>query len=230
MSHSDVSEGVSTGGRALLTRAEAGVISLLAANLGVLILFFAYNLNLFQLAVVYWWECLWIGIFSALKLIVASVIGSPYENDYVDFSRGSSVLTSVVAIGFVSTEFLTIFGFLGMAILFAFKTLSEVNDIDLLVDGMGTIFLFSVLFLISHGISFFVNFIGFREFKTARVGPLLALPFKRCFALIGVVAVAFACVYWIPAFANTTGFAIALILVKLLWDYRLHKRERRALR
>lgn len=229
MSHSDVSEVVSTGDRPLLSRSEASVISLVAANIGVLFLFFVYNLNLFQLAIVYWWECLLIGIFSALKLIVASVIGNPYENDYVDFSRGSNLLSSVIAIGFVSTEFLAIFGFLGIAILIAFKTLSDVGDIDLLVDGIGAIFLCSMLFLISHGISFFINFIGFQEFKSAKVGPLLALPFKRCFALIGAIAAAFACVFWIPVFANTTSFAIALVLIKLLWDYHLHKRERRSL-
>lgn len=212
-----------------MTRREASVISLLAANLGVLVFYLAYDLNLFQLAIVFWWECLWIGIFSALKLIVASIIGSPYKNDHVEFSRGSNLLTSIVAIGFVSTEFLTLFGFLGMAILFAFKTLSEANDVQLLLDGLTAIILCSVLFLISHGISFFINFIGFQEYKSASVGPLLALPIRRCFALIGAVALAFACVYWVPAFANTTGFAIALILVKLLWDYRLHKRERRSL-
>lgn len=229
MSHSDVSDAVSIGDRPLLSRSAASAISLVVANIGVLFLYVAYNLNLFQLAIVYWWECLLIGIFSALKLIVASFIGDPYENDYVAFSWGSNVVTSIIAICLVSAEFLTIFGVLGISILIAFKTLSEVGEIDLLMDGIGAIILCSMFFMVSHGVSFFINFIGFQEFRTAKVGPLLALPFKRCYALIGAIAAAFACVFWIPAFANTTGFAIALVLIKLAWDYHLHKRERHSL-
>ena len=66
----------------LFSRNELGAVSLLAANLGLLFLYFAYNLSLYQLVVIYWWECLWIGIFSAIKLIVSSLLGDPYENRF----------------------------------------------------------------------------------------------------------------------------------------------------
>ena len=57
---------------------------------------------------------------------------------------------------------------------------------------------------------------------------LLALPFKRCMALIAAVVVAFAAAWLLPGFANTTGFVILLIAFKLAWDYALHLRERSA--
>lgn len=228
MDITETTAAIHNGSRRLITRTETSIVALLTANLGILFFYFAYDFSLFQLAIVYWWECLWIGLFCALKLITASIFGDPYENKYIEFSRGSNVFVSIAAIAFLSTEFLAIFGALGIAILFAFKTLSPTDDVALLMDGLTALIVCSSLFLIGHGVSFAVNFVFLREYKHVRVGALLALPFKRCFALIGTIAIAFVAVYWIPAFANSTGFAIALITVKLLWDYRLHRKERRA--
>lgn len=80
------------------------VLTLFIANASFLVLFLVFDLTLFQVAAVYWWECLWIGIFSALKPLVASVLADPYDNRWVQFSRGSRVLTSIVAIVFVSAD------------------------------------------------------------------------------------------------------------------------------
>ena len=47
------------------------------ANASLLVVYVLYDATLYQLVLVYWCECLWIGIFSALKLIIASRFGSP---------------------------------------------------------------------------------------------------------------------------------------------------------
>ncbi|MDH5618246.1 MAG: DUF6498-containing protein, partial [Gammaproteobacteria bacterium] len=46
-------------------------LSLFAANAGMLFLFFALDLTLFEVVVVYWFEALWVGLFSGLKLVTA---------------------------------------------------------------------------------------------------------------------------------------------------------------
>ena len=92
-----------------VSKASLGALSLLAANAGLLLLYFAYDLSLFQLVVVLWVECFWIGLYSAIKLLTASIIGNPYENKYVHVTRGSSFLLSVIAIFFVTAEFIAIF-------------------------------------------------------------------------------------------------------------------------
>lgn len=63
------------------------------------------------------------------------------------------------------------------------------------------------------------------------LGPVFgssALSFKRCIALIAAIVVAFTAAWLLPGFANTTGFVILLMALKLAWDYVLHLRERRA--
>ena len=190
--------------------------------------YFISDLSLFQVAAVYWWECLWIGIFCALKLLVASIIADPYENRWVHFTAGGRVLASFVAIIFVSAEFLGLFFILGMVITFAFHGLTGIDQAELMRGALGPVLGSSVLFLVGHSVSFIVNFILGGEYRNARASTLLALPFKRCIALIAAVVVAFTAAWLLPGFANTTGFVILLIAFKLAWDYALHLKERSA--
>ncbi len=203
-------------------------LTLLVVNAAFLVVFVVYDLTLFQVAAVYWWECLWIGIFCALKLLVASIIADPYENRWVNFSAGGRLLASLLAIIFVSAEFLGLFFILGMVITFAFHGLTGIDQVELIGSALGPVLGSSVLFLIGHGVSFVVNFIVGGEYRNARASTLLALPFKRCIALIVSIAVAFTAAWLLPGFANTTGFVILLIAFKLAWDYALHLRERNA--
>ena len=198
------------------------------ANLVFLVLYLVLDLTLFQLAAVYWWECLWIGVFCGLKLITASWLGNPYENRWVAFSPGASVVTSIVAIVLLAGEFLAIFGILGLVVLFVFHALTGIDQGDLMHDALGPVLGSSVLFLAGHGLSFVANFLIGGEFRNARAITLLTLPFTRCLALIGAVVVAAVVAFLLPGLANTTGFVTILVLLKLSWDYLLHQRERRA--
>lgn len=209
-------------------KASIGAISLAAANAGLLFLYLYYDLTLFQLILVYWWECFWIGLFCALKLIVASMIGDPYGNKYLEVSGCAGVFLSIAAIGFVGAEFIGIVGLLGFGITAAYSELSGLEPDHLLFDQVGLILGSSILFLAGHGLSFVVNFLILGEYRQARVVSLLFLPFKRCFALFAAVIVAFLVAYYVPGLASGTAFAVILIVVKLLWDYRLHVKERRA--
>ena len=209
-------------------RISISAATLVLANLAFLVIYVVYDLSLFQLAAVYWWECLWIGVFSALKLITASLFGDPYENRWAEFSTGANVVTSIVAIVFVAGEFLGIFAILGFVILFVFHALTGIDQAELMRDALGPVLGSSLLFLVGHGLSFVGNFLVGGEFRTARATTLLTLPFKRCIALIAAIVVAFTAAWLLPGFANTAGFVILLVVLKLSWDYVLHRRERSA--
>ena len=209
-------------------RMSLSVATLVLANLAFLVLYFVFDLTLFQLAAVYWWECLWIGVFSGLKLITASWLGDPYENRWVEFSPGAAVVTSILAIVLVAGHFMAVFAILGFAILFVFHALTGMEQADLMHEALGPVIGSSLLFLAGHGLSFVANFLVGKEYRTARAITLLTLPFTRCIALIAAVAVAFLVAYLLPGFASTGGFVTILVLLKLSWDYLLHKRERRA--
>lgn len=214
--------------QAVIGRASIGALSLLLANAGMLFIYFAYDLSLYQLVFIYWWECLWIGVFSALKLVVASAFGDPYGNRYVSMSLGSKLITTIVLLAKVSAVYFGLLVMLGLAILAAAEELALSSPIDAAINQVGLIFLSSAFFLLGHGLSFVVNYLLLREFKHARAVTLMWLPFKRCLALLAAIGIAFAVVFRVPELATTAGFASIIIALKVVWDLWLHYRERRS--
>jgi Family of unknown function (DUF6498) len=213
-----------------LSRLGVGALVLLLANAGVLILFFTRDVTLFQLVLVYWCECVWIGIFSAIKLIVASIFGDPYNNRWAEVTPGASVFWSLFVIFLSSTAFISLLGFSLMAILFANDVLALSSPGDDMLNHIGLILGTSCLLMTAHALSFITNFLLLGEFRIARVGTLVALPFKRCLALFFAILISLGCIALLPRFSDTAGFAALVIALKSLWDLWLHVSERRAMR
>lgn len=203
-------------------------LSLFAANVGMLLLFFVLDLTLFQLIVVYWWEALWIGLFSGLKLLTASVFGDPYENRWVDVSKGSGVFFSLVAIVKSGGAFLTLVALAGVALVVAQEALTGTPGNDFVRDNVQLLLICSLMFLIGHGLSFVINFVLLGEFRRARFGALMLHPFKRALALFVTIVAALTATQAWPGLLDATLFAVLLIVIKLAWDYFLHTRERRS--
>jgi hypothetical protein len=208
---------------------ELGLSALgfIAGNSLLLVLFFVYDVTLFQLVLVYWCECVWIGIFSAIKLITASVIGDPYRNRVAEVSGGAGVFMSLVVIGFSSTAFFSFLGMILVGILMANDALVLSSAADEMTNHIGLVVGASLLLATAHAISYVGNFLFLGEYKTATVGTLVALPFKRSLALLVTIAVSIAVVATVPVLASTTAFAVVVIVLKTLWDVWLHRRERR---
>ena len=210
-----------------LRRFSISAISLVIANAGVLSIFLIYDVSLFQLVLVYWCECLWIGVFSAIKLIVASLVGDPYENRWAHVSPGSALFLSIIVIVSSSGAFFSLLGITLMSILFANDALQLSTASDQMHQHIGLVLGASLLLLASHGISLVANFLLLGEYKLARVGMLVALPFKRCAALFLMILISIVFVALVPAFANTFAFAAVIIVLKVFWDLGLHAIERR---
>ena len=209
-------------------RAGIGAVSLVAANAGLAWIYFHFDLTLYQLVLVYWWECLWIGLFSAFKLMVASTIGDPYSSRYVSSTAGGRIVLSILLIVSMSTAFGSLLGLTGMSLLWAGEALPGSGEADRAINHIGLILGSSLLFLLGHGLSFVVNFLALGEFRRARVGTLLLLPFKRCLALLTCIAVAIGVVVKVPTLASASAFAAIVIALKILGDAWLHLRERQA--
>lgn len=201
-------------------------LSLLAANAGLLVLYFLFDLTLFQLVFVYWWEALWIGLFSGLKLLTASLFGSPYENRWIDVSRGSSIFLSVFAILKSAGLFMILLVLTGVALVVAQQELSGTDGTTFVREQGILILQCSLLFFVSHGLSFVINFLVLGEFRRARFGTLLWLPFKRSLALFVTVVASLTVIQAYPGALSMTTYPALLIAVKLVWDFYLHKRER----
>lgn len=203
-------------------------LSLLAANAGMFFIFFAFDLSLFQLVLVYWYEALWIGLFSGLKLLSASLFGDPFENRWVDVSRFGAFLLSLFAIVKAGGAFLILLMLSGLALIVAHQELTGTDGTDFIRAQGGMMLKCSLLFLVGHGLSFVVNFLVLGEFRRARFSTLLWLPFKRAFALFVTIVAALTAIQTWPGIIGYTTFAAVLIVVKLAWDYFLHYRERRS--
>lgn len=205
---------------------SVAALSLLAANAGLLLLYVALDLTLFQLVFVYWWEALWIGLFSGLKLLFASIFGSPYENRWMDFSRGSSLLLSVFAIVKTGGAYLVLLTLTGVALVVAQQEMTGIAGNDFVREQAVLILKCSLVFLFGHGLSFIVNFLLLGEFKRARFSTLLWLPFKRSFALFAAIVASLTAIQTYPGTLTSATYAALLILIKLVWDFFLHRRER----
>lgn len=206
--------------------ASFAALSLLAANAGLLFLYVALDLTLFQLVFVYWWEAWWIGLFSGIKLLTASLFGSPYENRWVGFSRGASFLISLFAVVKAGVAYLVVLMLTGVALVVAQQELTGTDGSDFVREQVGLILNCSLLFLIGHGLSFVVNFLVLGEYRHARFGTLLWLPFKRSLALFVAIAASLTAIQAYPGILGSTTYAAILITIKLAWDYLLHRRER----
>lgn len=204
---------------------EASLLSLIVTNAGMLLLFFILDLSLFQVIVVYWFETLWIGLFSGLRLLTASLFGDPYENRWVDVSPGAGLLMSIMAMVKSGGVFFAIFILTGVALVVAHEGLTGIPGNDF-VSAQGPLLLkCSLLFAVGHGLAFVVNFLGFGEIRRARIKTLLWYPFKHSFALYLTIVAALTAIQAWPGYFNASGFAAVMILVKLAWDGFMHSRE-----
>ena len=139
-------------------------LSLFAANAGMLLIYFALDLTLFQLVFVYWWEALWIGLFSGLKLLTASLLGDPYNNRWVDVPRSASFFVSLFAVVKSGAAFITLLALSGVALVFAQQEMTGVDGNDFVREQAGLILKCSTIFILgtayhsSSTSSFLVSF------------------------------------------------------------------------
>ena len=208
-----------------MTRLGTGVLSLVIANAFFLLMYFRFDLTLFQLVVVYWVECFWVGIFSALKLLTASVLGDPFENRYADVSKGGNLFLSGLTIWFAGGAFLSLFGMTGLLLFGTLEGGLDPAGAGHLGDHIGIVLGGSLLLAIPHGVGFVVHFLISGAFRTVRAGTLVAAPFKRCFGFLLMLIVTVGAVFLFPGLISATAFAVILILLKVAADCRFQLPE-----
>ena len=206
------------------------VLSNLLLGVGVL----AFGWNIHHLLFAYWLEIIIIGLFNLAKIFVVCLFGSPWGDRVGSDNRLGDLLMSFIALIFFATKFggVIIATFFLLLILpsafvepevakasgFIWKSLRE------MLSGVGY---YVPVLLLSHGISFFVNFIGRKEFKKNTVFWLIVYPYVRCLAMMLVVIPSLLVAKTYPVFGVTSTFAIALVAMKLVGDLFTHLRIHR---
>ena len=199
---------------------------MIVANAAVLVIAVIQDLSLIQILLVYCFESVWIGIFSALRLIVASLFGNPYRNSSIEFSPGISLLMSIVIIVMSSTAFFAITGAAAGFVVYVEELFTDsATSTDTLLH-LPLVLAASLVFVVSHGLSFVINFLYLGEFRRARAGELVGFPFNRSVGLLLSIFIGMAATSLLPMFANARSFVVIVVLLKLALDFYLYRDER----
>jgi hypothetical protein len=207
-------------------RLSGVAISLIVGNLGALYYSFIWDFSLYQVVVMFMTECVWIGAFSALRLIVASLFSRPYDTKNVGVSPGISLLISGFLIWTLGARFFALIGAILVSLVFVGWKFGDLSGVGMFVEIAGAAILASFPLLIGHTAWFFWDFLIQGEYRTARPGELLERPFVGCRGLLAAIAVALGATVLLPGLATTSAFAILVILGKAALDVRVYLRER----
>jgi hypothetical protein len=184
-------------------------IALIAANLvpiaGVLLM----HWNLSDVMVLYWAETAVIGFWSVAKLAVVEKLGALFTGPFFIGGFGA----------FMSMHFLFIYYFFVRGLDAAGP---EPSVWGALLDLFGPLWPALVSLFVSHGISFFTNFLGRQEYSDADRKRLLSEPYNRIFIMHLTVIVG----GWVTMLLGAPQPALlVLIALKIAADLRAHRKE-----
>jgi hypothetical protein len=209
-------------------------ISLVLANLVVAGIVLFEQWGYYAVLLVYWLESMVIGFYALGRLAVACWFGEPLGRWIGMANAGSRVMLSVFAGAFFIVKF---GGFaLGMGFLVALVPgyLAEATgtgDIKVVTDALGSVgpgvATAAALLFVSHGISFFVNFVGRDEYKHRNIVVILFEPYLRMVLVLVVLVAGVLGAAFLPALSHATGFAVAVILLKTVVDLVSHAIDHR---
>jgi hypothetical protein len=180
------------------------------------VLFFGWSL--FSIMLLYWLENGIIGFFNIFKIALARAPGSGFTVNGRPVSPSNKQLRIIFFI-FHYGLFWTVHGIF----VFVFFGLSSSSGLFSGVGLRGVAIAAAALFL-SHGVSFFVNFLGKEEYLTVSPDQQMTEPYSRVVVLhVTILAGGF--------FADSLGAPLAalilLVLLKTVIDLLAHLREHR---
>ncbi len=173
-----------------------------------------FDWSLFQILMVYWMENIVIAFYTILKMVKAS---SRFMKIPGRSQGGRLTVVFIISFfiihfgGFVFVHWVFIHVLFGPSSAF-FN--GQVEIIPLLI----TFF----IFLVSHGISYWQNFIAGGEFNKVSPIDMMLAPYSRIVVMhLTVLAAGFV----FAIFSLNRFFRIIIIIIKTVIDYRLHSRQ-----
>lgn len=145
------------------------IFSLLLANVLPIFGVVFWGWDLFAIFIIYWIESAVIGFFNILKMFVASILNSNSPISFATNLFGTLFLVAFFTVhygGFMLGHLIFLFAFFGPKNIEPFSS-------DFLASVLSILWVIRLAILslfLSHGVSFFVNFIGRKEYQ-GRVGP-----------------------------------------------------------
>ncbi len=213
-------------------RRTAAALSLVVANLLVVAVALYGDWAYYAVLIAFWIELLIIGGFNVLRILTVFSAGDPL-GPRVGMSAGSRLVGALVAVIFFVAKYGGITLGAGLVVLGAPAIMApdSVDRTASLLAGLRAVGpalgIATVVLAVSHGFSFFVNFLGRGEYRRARILGLLFLPYARVIGTVVVLYLGFLATLAYPGFDRTTVFIVVVVSLKTLVDLLTHRLEHR---
>ena len=201
------------------------VVALVVANLIPLIGVLFFGWSVWNILVIYWLENGIVGLINVLKMAVATGDEVTPGVTFMVNGRPATSATKMGLIPFFIVHY-GIFWFVhGIFVLTLPAFFSLMSDDGMTLD-LGPVVFAALGLAISHGLSFWWNFLHGGEYRRTAAAALMFAPYKRLVALhITIIFGAFAVM-----FTGAPAAAVAvLVAIKTAIDVGLHLAEHRAI-
>lgn len=170
-----------------------------------------FDWSIFSILFFYWFENIAIGFFTILRLIKSE--GSIEGLNMIFNGKPVDASNKVALVGFFIFHF-GLFTLLHGVFIFEIFGPSTIALTIIIWTG--------ILFFISHGTSYKVNFIGKKEYKRVPLRVLFSQPYKRIMVIhLTIIFGAF----FINSFDEPIMALVVMILVKIILDVLSHRKE-----
>lgn len=188
-------------------------LALILVNLAPLLGIFFYSWDIFNVLFLYWTESAVIGFYNILKLIKAglylkvNILGIFFLIVFFIIHYGGFMIGHLVFIIAIANN--------------AFSNPGVPFQPNLPIDRL-SLFILMLGLMISHGISFYQNFIKNREYiKIRQLGFVMMAPYKRIMVMHTTLLIGS---FMIIPFKIPLIF---LVILKIVLDYSAHNKEHR---
>ena len=201
------------------------VVALVVANLIPLIGVLFFGWSVWNILVIYWLENGIVGVINVLKMSVATGDEVTPGVTFMVNGRPATSATKVGLIPFFIVHYGIFWYVHGIFVLTLPAFFSLMSDDGMTLD-LGPVVFAALGLAISHGLSFWWNFLHGGEYRRTTAAALMFAPYKRLVALhITIIFGAFAVM-----FTGAPAAAVAvLVAIKTAIDVGLHLAEHRAI-
>jgi hypothetical protein len=190
-------------------RTSASGVVLIAANALPLIGVLVFNWRLSDVMVLYWAESAVIAFYTVLKICIVGKIAAVFAVPFFIGHFGA----------FMAGHFMFVYAFFVRGF---DSTGPEPPVKDALLGIFVPLWPALVALVVSHGVSFVVNFVRAGEYEGERVSDLMSAPYKRIMVMHLTIILGGGIVL---ALKTTMPALIVLVLLKTAVDFRAHARE-----
>lgn len=202
---------------------------LVAANLAPLFMIFFAGWSMGEILFLYWLESVIVGLFNIFKMIFSAPhpLGPAHIHISPKLDLAAAIGAKLFMCGFFIVHFGTFMLVHGMFLGFMcgqFKLISA----DIGFRGFLLSVKWAVLaLLVSHGYSFFANYLRGGEYRTASLRVLMQQPYPRIVVMHLTILAGF---FLVMLVGRSAGFLFLFTLLKTAADLKAHLRERQKFR